>query len=113
MCNDDVPLRDPTALLVLRVWMERGSALPLRAYIRQTADISHGFDEASTKTDIESSVASVRTWLEALLDAGSAGDTPEVPPNNPSNVHGLATEGPGDGPDGNSLASTNGVGPGP
>lgn len=90
------------------------AAQPCRcaAYIRQTADVSHGFEGASTATDIGAAVGAVRTLLEALLDADSAGDAPDESPNNPSSGHGLATEGPGDGPDGGRLASTNGADPG-
>jgi hypothetical protein len=68
MSNDYAVLRNPTALLVLRVWMERGSALPLRAYIRQTANASLGFEVTSVETDVEAAVASVRTWLQGLVD---------------------------------------------
>lgn len=112
MSNDSVLLRNPTALLVLRVWMERGSALPLRAYIRQTADVSHRFEGASTKTDIEATVGAVRTWLEGLVETRLAADAADAPPNNPSNGHGLATEDPANGPDGGGPASTNGAHPG-
>jgi hypothetical protein len=89
--NNKLPmLRDPTALLVLRVWIEHGSTLPLRAYIRETSNVSAGFERTSTVTDVEAAVGAVRVWLESLLqeDAalseqpgpnGSAGD-PAPPP---------------------------------
>jgi len=64
--------RDPTALLVLRVWIEHGSTLPLRAYIRETSDVSHGFERISTHTEVEVAVQSVRTWLEALIAEDAA-----------------------------------------
>jgi hypothetical protein len=67
MTNELLRLRDPTALLVLRVWIEHGSSLPLRAYIRETGDVSQGFDGTSTVTDVEAAVGAVRTWLEGLI----------------------------------------------
>jgi len=70
---NDAALRNQTALLVLRVWMERGSVLPLRAYIRQTTDISLGFESATVETDVDAAVDSVRTWLQDLLDEEFAG----------------------------------------
>lgn len=94
MSNDHDLFRNPTALLVLRVWMERGSALPLRAYIRQSANVSFGFEESSTETDIEAAVGAVRTWLEGLIDLRPAAGGPDAPPNG----DGLPTEDPGDGP---------------
>jgi hypothetical protein len=67
MTNELLTLRDPTALLVLRVWIEHGSSLPLRAYIRETSNVSHGFQGTTTVTDVEAAVGAVRTWLEGLL----------------------------------------------
>lgn len=107
MSNDYDLFRNPTALLVLRVWMERGSALPLRAYIRQTSDVSRGFEAASTETDVEAAVGAVRTWLEGLMDAERTAGAADVPPNG----HGLADDSAeqGDSGDGD---STNGADPG-
>jgi len=112
MSNEYIIRHSPTALLLIRVSLEHGSALPLRAYIRQTADVSRGFEAASTEADIESVLASVRIWLEALLDADSAGAPPGVSPNNPLSAHGLATEGIDHGLPDESSASTNGGHPG-
>jgi hypothetical protein len=67
MNNELAILRDPTALLVLRVWIEHGSRLPLRAYIRETSDVSLGFERTSNITDVEVAVDAVRTWLDGLL----------------------------------------------
>lgn len=69
MANDDDALGNPTALLVLRVSMERGSVRPLRAHIRHTADVSRQFEHSSTETDVEAVVGAVRIWLEGLLEA--------------------------------------------
>ncbi len=81
-------LRNPTALLVLRVWMEEGSDRPLRAYIRQTADISRGFEVATVETDVEATVASVRAWLQGLVDdefaSGGADPRPNTNGTHPS-----------------------------
>lgn len=78
MNNLLVTPRDPVALLVLRVWLEHGSRLPLRAYVRKTNDVALGFDAPSTLTDVEAAVDEVRTWLESLLETvtvdGSATD---------------------------------------
>jgi hypothetical protein len=80
MNNKRPMLRDPTALLVLRVWIEHGSTLPLRAYIRETIDVSVGFERTSTLTDVEAAVDAVRVWLEALLeDDAVLSEQPETP----------------------------------
>lgn len=79
MTNDPTVLRNPTALLVLRAWIEHGSSLPLRAYIRETSDVSLGFEHSSTETDVEAAVAIVRAFLEGLLPA-EAEDEPAAPP---------------------------------
>lgn len=108
MSNNYGLLRNPTALLVLRVWMERGATLPLRAYIRQTTDVSRGFEQASTETDVDAAVGSIRTWLKGLVEARPAAGAADIS----SNGHGPATEDPADGPDGGGADSTNGSGPG-
>jgi hypothetical protein len=105
MSNDRDVLRNPTALLVLRVWMERGAALPMRAYIRRTADTSLGFQQTSIETDLEAAVSAVRTWLQGLIDADPAG----APPNG----QGFPAEGSADAaaghPAGDGPVSTNGA----
>ncbi|MFA7297583.1 MAG: hypothetical protein WC211_10450 [Dehalococcoidia bacterium] len=72
MNSELMRLQDPTALLVLRVSIEHGATLPLRAYIRETSDVSRGFERSSTVTEVEVAVRSVRTWLEALIAADAA-----------------------------------------
>jgi hypothetical protein len=87
MNNQLVTPRDPVALLVLRVWLEHGSRLPLRAYIRKTNDVSVGFNAPSTLTDVEAAVDEVRSWLEGLLEApadggaNGAAPSPQADPN--------------------------------
>jgi len=85
MNNELMRLRDPTALLVLRVWIEHGAALPLRAYIRETSDVSRGFERTSTHTDVEVAVQSVRTWLETLIaeDAARTAESNFPPDDSP------------------------------
>ncbi len=73
-------LRDPTALLVIRVRVERGSLLPLRAYIRETSDVSLGVERLSTVTDVEAALRIVRAWLENALEAGALDDVVTAPP---------------------------------
>ena len=72
--------RDPTALLVIRVSVERGSLLPLRAYIRETNDVSLGFERLSTVADVEAVLGIVRAWLESVLEAGALDDVVTAPP---------------------------------
>lgn len=72
--------RDPTALLVIRVVIERGSSAPLRAYIRQTGNVSLGFERPSTVTDVEATLALARTWLEHAIEAGASTDGVAAPP---------------------------------
>ena len=74
MAQDLSMLRDPTALLVVRVVVERESPLPLRAYIRETGDVSLGFERLSTVTDVETALGIVRAWLENVLEAGTPAD---------------------------------------
>ncbi len=70
---------DPTALLIVRAVVERGSALPLRAYIQETSDVSRGFERLSTVTDVETAVGIVRAWLEDVIEAGALDDVVTAP----------------------------------
>jgi hypothetical protein len=86
MTNHDLAiLRDPVALLVLRAWIELGSSLPLRAYIRETADVSRGFERSSTVTDVDAAVDAVRAWLEGMLAEHAADAEPEDLPGSGTN----------------------------
>ncbi len=80
MTRDLMMLSEPTALLVIRVRVERGSLLPLRAYIRETSDVSLGFERLSTVTDVEAALGIVRAWLEDVLEAGARDDVGTAPP---------------------------------
>jgi hypothetical protein len=58
-----------TGVLILRVWIEQGSAQPLRAHIRCTTDISSDDERSMTLTRIDAVCQTVRDWLEEMLAA--------------------------------------------
>src|ERR1043166_10291486 len=60
-----------TGLLLIRAWVEKGSAKPLRAHMRTTTDVSQGFEGELTVTDGPAAAAVVETWLEDVLEAGN------------------------------------------
>lgn len=62
--------------MVLRVSVERGSSHPLRAHIRETADVSHGFERSFVLTDVETTIRSVRKWIEGLLEEDATSPRP-------------------------------------
>ena len=68
-------------LLVIRAWFEEGSARPLRATVRVTADVAAGLQQAITFTDAESVCRAVEEWLRGLGDAAddAIGDAPGEP----------------------------------
>lgn len=53
----------PTGLMVIRVWIEEGSANPLRAVIRQTENVSAGFSSATTLSEAASVLDEVKAFL--------------------------------------------------
>lgn len=57
-----------TALLTIRSWVERGSSMPLRAVIRRTKDVSHGYETTVTVTSPEAGAEVVKGFLEAVVD---------------------------------------------
>jgi hypothetical protein len=57
----------PVGLLVIRAWVEDGSARPLRVEVRLTADSGRGFERELTSSDPVAVEALVRTWLDDLL----------------------------------------------
>jgi hypothetical protein len=66
-----------TGLLIIRAWVEKGSAKPLRAHIRASNDVSKGFDSEVTVGDVPAASAKVEAWLEEVLaDANATGDEP-------------------------------------
>jgi hypothetical protein len=67
-------------LFLIRAWIEPGSSSPLRAQIRQTTDVSQGFERRLTVAEKEAVVAAVQVWLADML-AGTLtrGDDPGGP----------------------------------
>ena len=67
-CMDARQMGPPaTALLIIRVVIQPGSTMPLRAYIREGGDVSLGFGRLSTVSDVDSALAIVRAWMERAL----------------------------------------------
>lgn len=64
--------RTRTGLLIIRAWVEPGSSSPLRAQIRLTTDVAHGFERSLTLIQEEAVVTTVHAWLSEML-AGSHG----------------------------------------
>ena len=60
-----------TGLLIIRAWIEERSSEPLRAHIRLTTDVSSGFEETMTLSQVPAVCEAVETWLGNLL-SGSA-----------------------------------------
>lgn len=60
---------DRTGLLIIRTWIEAGSDVPLRAYIRSTGDVAAGFADTppSTLTDVDAIGVLVQEWLQDVL----------------------------------------------
>ena len=70
--------RSPTGLLIIRAWIESGSAKPLRAQIRLTTDVADGITSELTLADISSVSGSVEAWLhEVILNGQAADDAPD------------------------------------
>jgi hypothetical protein len=67
---------DQVALLILRVWVEPGSARPARLQLRATTNPVAGFTRTRTVTDIEEAITVIREFLHTVLD----GDTSSSPP---------------------------------
>lgn len=72
----------PTAVLIIRAWIEAGSAEPLRARVQLTTDISAGFDRELTLSRADAVHAVVDAWLRAvLLDSGRWPNQNQGPPD--------------------------------
>lgn len=61
-------------LLIIRAWVEAGSAAPLRAQLRWTTDVSRGLENGVTLIDIEAVQSAVAEWLHEVLAAESHGE---------------------------------------
>jgi hypothetical protein len=64
--------RTRTGLLVIRAWVEPGSASPLRAQIRLTTDVSVGFERSRTVTQADAVMEIVQSWLLEMVAAPRA-----------------------------------------
>lgn len=59
--------KNGTGLLVIRAWLEEGSAKPLRATIRRTTDVSVGIERDLLFADSDAVCAAVQDWLDDML----------------------------------------------
>jgi hypothetical protein len=58
-----------TGLLIIRAWVEAGSAQPLRAQVRVTGDISTGIERTIALAHSDSVMELVDDWLQEIVDA--------------------------------------------
>ncbi|MGC0378405.1 MULTISPECIES: hypothetical protein [unclassified Streptomyces] len=56
-----------TGVMIIRVWVEEGSAQPLRAHVRLTDDIVSGAERSMTLVRVDAVCRTVREWLEGML----------------------------------------------
>ena len=61
-----------TGLLIIRAWIEEGSSEPLRAHIRLTTDVSSGFEQSLTLSQVPAVCEAVETWLGNILSGSTA-----------------------------------------
>ena len=64
-----------TGLLIIRAWIEEGSSQPLRAHIRLTTDVSSGFEQSLTLSQVPAVCEAVETWLRDMVSGSSASST--------------------------------------
>lgn len=53
----------PTAVLIIRAWVEPHPTSPFRATVRRTLDVSTGFRATENMADTDGVREVVRTWL--------------------------------------------------
>ena len=58
---------DRTGILVIRAWIEEGSAEPIRVHISMTNDVSEGYQGEVTLSRIEAATAQVEEWLSQFF----------------------------------------------
>lgn len=56
-----------TGVLIIRVWVEEGSAEPLRAHLRMTNDITSDIERSMTLTRPDAVCRVVWDWLEEMV----------------------------------------------
>lgn len=52
--------------MIIRAWVEKGSASLLRAEVRHTSDVSLGFESEATLAEPDLVLAEVKVFLEAV-----------------------------------------------
>ena len=60
-----------TGLLIIQAWIEEGSSEPLRAHIRLTTDVSSGFEQTMTLSQVPVVCEVLETWLGNVLSASA------------------------------------------
>jgi len=63
-----------TGLLIIRAWVEKNSAKPLRAHIRTTTDVSKGMESEITVTEAGAASERVEAWLDDVVKANGAAE---------------------------------------
>jgi hypothetical protein len=58
-----------TGLLIIRAWVEEGSAEPLRAHLRVTDDVSTGIEHTLTLVQPDTIGELVDAWLRGMTGA--------------------------------------------
>jgi len=61
-----------TGLLIIRAWIEEGSSEPLRAHIRLTTDVSSGFEDSMTLSQVPAVCEAVEAWLDDMVSGPAA-----------------------------------------
>ena len=61
-----------TGLLIIRAWIEEGSSQPLRAHIRLTTDVSSGFEQDMTLSQVPAVSEAVEAWLGDMVSGPAA-----------------------------------------
>ena len=55
-----------SGLMIIRIWVEKDSAEPLRVHIRLTEDLARGFERDETLTDVDVVCEVVRELVERV-----------------------------------------------
>ena len=69
---------DQVGLLIVRVWVEPGSARPARLELRATTDPSAGFTSTYTVTDIGQTITIIWEFLQTVLPGGTSSAPPAL-----------------------------------
>jgi hypothetical protein len=63
---------DRNALMIIRAWVEEGSAKPLRVQVRLTGDVSSGFERSASFAESADVCALVDAWLNEVVAVAQA-----------------------------------------